>query len=83
MTESYRVRVQYFAILREEAGRSEEEVSTSARTLGDLYEELSARYGFGLPRERLKVVVNEEFDEWTRPVREGDTSVFIPPVAGG
>lgn len=83
MTEGRRVRVQYFAVLREEAGRSEEEVTTSARTLGDLYEELSARHGFGLPRARLKVVVNEEFDEWTRPVREGDTIVFIPPVAGG
>jgi molybdopterin converting factor subunit 1 len=82
VTEGRRVRVQYFAVLREEAGRSEEEVTTSARTLGDLYEELSARHGFGLPRARLKVVVNEEFDEWTRPVREGDTIVFIPPVAG-
>ena len=79
----HRVRVQYFAVLREEAGRSEEEMDTSARTMGDLYEELRARHGFGLAREWLKVVVNEQFDEWTRPVREGDTIVFIPPVAGG
>lgn len=77
------VRVQYFAILREEAGLSEENVETSAQTLAELYEELSARHGFGLARERLKVVVNEEFDEWTRPVRDGDIVVFIPPVAGG
>jgi len=78
-----RVRVQYFAVLREEAGRAQEEVQTSAATLGDLYDELRTRHGFGLPRERMKVVVNEEFDAWSRPVREGDSIVFIPPVAGG
>jgi molybdopterin converting factor subunit 1 len=78
-----RVRVQYFAVLREEAGRSEEQVETGADTLAELYDELRGRFGFGLPRERLKVVANEEFVEWSRPVREGDTIVFIPPVAGG
>ena len=77
------VRVQYFALLREEAGVSEEELHTSAATMAELYDELSARHGFGLPRARLKVVVNEEFDQWSRPVREGDVVVFIPPVAGG
>lgn len=78
-----RVHVQYFAILREEAGASEETVETAAPTLADLYDELAERHGFSLARERLKVVANEEFDEWTRPVRDGDTVVFIPPVAGG
>lgn len=78
-----RVRVQYFAILREEAGASEETVETAAPTLADLYDELAERHGFSLSRERLKVVANEEFDEWTRTVRDGDTVVFIPPVAGG
>lgn len=78
-----RVRVQYFAVLREEAGRSEEHVDTAARTLADLYDELRGRFRFGLPRERLKVVANEEFVDWSRPVSDGDTIVFIPPVAGG
>jgi len=83
VSEGCRVRVQYFALLREEAGCSEEEMTTSARTMSELYDELRARHGFGLTRERLKVVVNEAFDEWSRPVHEGDTIVFIPPVAGG
>jgi molybdopterin converting factor subunit 1 len=78
-----RVRVQYFAVLREEAGVSEEAINTSAATMAELYDEISARHGFVLPRARLKVVVNEEFDHWTRPVCEGDVVVFIPPVAGG
>jgi len=78
-----RVRVQYFAILREEAGISEENIETSAQTLTELYEELAARHGFSLPGARLKVVVNEEFDTWSRALRDGDTVVFIPPVAGG
>ena len=47
--------------MREQAGRSEETLETSAATPADLYSELKARYGFTLPREQLKVAVNSEF----------------------
>lgn len=80
---SRKVLVQYFAVLREARGLAEEEIWTSAETVGDLYDDLKARHGFELDRDRLKLVVNEDFDVWSRPVREGDTIVFIPPVAGG
>ena len=80
---SRKVLVQYFAMLREEAGLSEEEIWTSAETAEDLYEELRERHGFALDRSGLKLVVNEEFCEWSRAVADGDTIVFIPPVAGG
>ena len=33
--------------------------------------------------EHLKVAVNTEFADWSRPLAAGDTVVFIPPVAGG
>jgi molybdopterin-guanine dinucleotide biosynthesis protein A len=78
-----KLRIQYFALMREQAGRSEETLETAAATPADLYGELTARYGFTLTREQLKVAVNSEFSDWSRPLAAGDDVVFIPPVAGG
>ena len=77
------IRVQYYALLREQAGRSEETLSTGACTPRELYAELRARYPFTLPAEMLRVAINAEFSEWTDPLEAGDAVVFIPPVAGG
>ena len=70
-------------LLREQAGRSEETLSTRARTPRELYGELASRYPFTLPADMLRVAVNAEFGEWTQPLKAGDAVVFIPPVAGG
>lgn len=78
-----RIEVQYFALLREQAGRGSESLATSARTPRELYAELQQRYGFTLPAELLRVAINDEFGEWSQPLAAGDTVVFIPPVAGG
>jgi len=75
--------IQYFALLREQAGRSHETLETAAATPADLYAELQHRYGFTLPREQLKVAVNSDFADWSRRLVAGDSIVFIPPVAGG
>ena len=75
--------VQYYALLREQAGRREEAVRSSARTPRELYGELAARYPFTLAPEQLRVAVNAEFADWSTPLHEGDAVVFIPPVAGG
>ena len=80
---SRKVRVQYFAVLREQAGRGEETLATEARTPAELYESLKARHGLKLARAVLRVAVNEEFCDWDRPLADGDHVVFIPPVAGG
>jgi len=77
------VTLQYFAQLREQAGAGGEQVSTAAGSLRELYAELSARHGFTLSPEALKVAVNAQFSDWDRPLCDGDTVVFIPPVAGG
>jgi molybdopterin-guanine dinucleotide biosynthesis protein A len=77
------VKIQYYALMREQAGRSEETLQTSAATPADLYDELAARYGFTLSREQLKVAVNSEFSDWSRKLAANDAVVFIPPVAGG
>ena len=77
------VHLQYYAQLREQAGMSSEQVNTAASSLRELYEELRLRRGFSLAAEVLKVAVNAQFSAWDRPLRDGDTIVFIPPVAGG
>jgi molybdopterin converting factor subunit 1 len=77
------IRVQYYALLREQAGRSDETLTTTARDARELYAELSQRYEFTLPAEMLRVAINAEFGEWSQPLEAGDAVVFIPPVAGG
>ncbi len=77
------ITVQYYALLREQAGRREEALLTRARTAADLYAELRRRYPFSLPPETVRVAINAEFREWTAPLADGDAVVFIPPVAGG
>lgn len=77
------LRVQYYAILREQAGRSEETLDTSAATPTELYAELRQRHPFQLEPAQLKVALNSEFADWATPLKHGDTVVFIPPVAGG
>jgi molybdopterin synthase sulfur carrier subunit len=77
------VRIQYFAVLREQRGLSLETVTTSARTLRQLYEELKKKHGFGLPCERLRVAVNDQFQNWDDSLWDNSKIVLIPPVAGG
>ena len=77
------LKVQYYALLREQAGRRDDTVETQARNPMDLYEELRKRHGFSLSTDMLRVAVNNEFGNWTQPLQDGDTVVFIPPVAGG
>lgn len=83
LNETREIRVQYYALLREQAGRSNETLATRARTPRELYTELAAKYPFTLPAEMLRVAVNAEFGDWTQPLQAGDAVVFIPPVAGG
>ena len=77
------LQIQYFALLREQAGRNAETVSSRARDARELYEELRVRHGLQLRPEQLRVAVNEEFADWSRILAEGDNVVFLPPVAGG
>lgn len=83
MADTLKINVQYFALLREQAGRSSESLVTAAATPRELYQELRQRYPFSLAPEMLRVAVNSEFSDWSQPLQEGDSVVFIPPVAGG
>ena len=75
--------VQYYAILREQAGKSREQVETEAPDAAALYDSLRTRHGFTLDRTQLRVAIDGEFGAWDAPLRNGAEVVFIPPVAGG
>jgi len=77
------IHVHYYAILREQAGRSQQTLSTTAGTPAELYAELRQQLGLRIAAEHLKVAINSEFGAWDAPLASGDTVVFIPPVAGG
>lgn len=77
------VQVQYYAQLREDAGRAEETVQTEAASVSALFAELRQRHGFSLAPDRLRVAVNGSFVDWETALDAQDLVVFIPPVAGG
>jgi molybdopterin-guanine dinucleotide biosynthesis protein A len=77
------VKVRYFALLREQAGRGSEDLQTAARTPQELYEQLQRERGLQLAPQFLRVAINDEFGDWQQPLAEGDTVAFLPPVAGG
>lgn len=77
------VRVRLFAALREQAGASE--VEASGMTVGEIVDELSARYGerFAKIAEVGSFVVNGERARRDMPVAQGDEVALLPPVSGG
>ncbi|MCC6416178.1 MAG: MoaD/ThiS family protein [Opitutaceae bacterium] len=78
-----KLHLQYFALLREQRGLTEEVLQTDAATPTALYEELCARHAFSLPADRVRAAVNGAFVPADAVLRDGDRIVFIPPVAGG
>ncbi len=78
-----RLKLLYFASLRDAAGVASEEIETGAADLAALYAELRARHRFALPRDRLRVAVDGAFAAWSDAPRAGTEVAFIPPVSGG
>jgi len=78
------INVLYFASLADEANCHEETVTVPQSTsLTELYEQLSQKHRFSRPQSELRVAVNDYFAKWTDDIYEGDSVVFITPVAGG
>jgi molybdopterin synthase catalytic subunit len=80
-----KVRVKFFAILRERAGVSEvEKEIPDASTVGDLWRRLQADYPkLDVPGIRLLYAVNRDYVGVEQRLTDGDEVVFIPPVSGG
>lgn len=78
------IKVLYFASLADEANCSEETVVIQESTSLDiLYEQLCQKHQFSRPKSELRVAINDYFAKWTDPIYDGDSIVFITPVAGG
>ena len=80
-----RVRVLFFGQLKDIVGFSEEAVDLAE---GGRVEDLFTRYGHRFPdlvRFRRAVVasINQDFADWSSPLRAGDEVAFLPPVSGG
>jgi molybdopterin converting factor subunit 1 len=75
--------VRYFAGFREHAGTSEEVVSIDAANTREVFAQLQHRHGSAEPAGHCKVAVNDEMADWNAAVRDGDTVLLFPPVAGG
>ncbi|WP_028918015.1 MoaD/ThiS family protein [Pseudoxanthomonas sp. J35] len=78
-----RLRLLYFAGLREATGVDGESVDSAAPDLAALYAEVAVRHGLRWPREHLRVAVDGAFARWNDAPREGSEVAFIPPVSGG
>lgn len=82
-----KVRVRYFASIREALGLGGEAVETSAATVGALRDELIARGGAhaeGLARGKaVRVALDQVMGDEAQPLAEGCEVAFFPPVTGG
>ena len=78
------INVLYFASLADEANCHEEKIKVPQSTsLTELYEQLRQKHRFSGPQSELRVAVNDYFAKWTDEIYDGDSVVFITPVAGG
>ena len=78
-----KIKVKYFAAIREAIGINEEFIDGNSSTPLELFEFLKEKYRFEFEESNIKVAINDEYAEFTQPLSELDTIVFIPPVAGG
>jgi molybdopterin converting factor subunit 1 len=80
-----KVRLLYFAVLRDIIGESAGEVTLPDGTVPrDVWTRLRAAHPRLARYEQPPLTaVNEEYVSPDEPLRDGDELVFIPPVAGG
>jgi len=80
-----KVKVKFFAILRERAGTSEvvKEIGEGT-SITELWHILQQDYPkLAVPGIRLLYAVNQEYVTPDHVLKESDEVVFIPPVSGG
>ena len=80
---SKRVHLEYYALLREQRGVDSETIETDLNSYAELYDFLCEEHGFSVSREQLRIARNESFADFSDTITDGDTVVFITPVAGG
>ena len=83
MPETLNLHLQYYALFREQACKSQETLDLPVTNALELYAYLQTHYGFSLDAKLVKVSINENFAPLEQILKNGDRVVFIPPVAGG
>lgn len=82
-----KVRIKYFASIREAAGAASETLDTGATTLAQLRDALVARggaLGAGLARGRaVRMALNQVMSDEAAALQEDCEVAFFPPVTGG
>ena len=80
-----KIRVKFFAILRERAGTAEVMKELAAgSTVSFLWKSLQKDYPkLDVPGIRLLYAVNQSYVTPDHQLADGDEVVFIPPVIGG
>ncbi|MBX7135358.1 MAG: MoaD/ThiS family protein [Fimbriimonadaceae bacterium] len=78
-----RVKVRYFAVLRDRRGLAEETLELEGQTARQLADHLIGKHQLDLPSPLIRVAINGVFVADDTDIKDGDTVVLIPPVAGG
>lgn len=77
------ITVEYFARFGELAGCQQEQVSTDAATVAELYQQLQRRHQLPPRSPSIRAAVNNAFTDWSQPLAENDVVALMPPVSGG
>jgi len=80
-----RVRVLYFAGVRDVVGRAEEELELPAAvaTVSDFARFIGEAHGLTERMPTIRIARNERFADPTESLANGDVLALIPPVSGG
>lgn len=78
-----KIKVKYFAAMRESIGVNEEFIDCNFSTPLELFKFLKEKYRFEFEQINIKVAINDEYADFSKALSELDTVVFIPPVSGG
>ena len=87
MSQARQITIRYFASIREAVGLGQEQLTTTAATVGEVREALIARggaYADSLARQRaVRVALNQVMANEADALPEGAELAFFPPVTGG
>ena len=80
-----KVRVLYFAGVRDVVGRAEEtcELPESVATVGDFARFVGETRALAERMATIRIARNERFAEPSEELADGDVLALIPPVSGG
>ena len=75
------ITVRYFATLREQLGRAEDQLQSNSPITAQAAWEQAAS-GHAMP-EKTVIAINQEYANRSDLVQDGDEVAFFPPVTGG